>query len=235
MRGRREVKIALSGQTAISAPLSFVQADLAESISRDQLADAISQPLMRIEAGQRRVGQQPDRAAGDLPDRQRTFAAAARRAATAARHSDRRRQRLRLGHRQAGALGANAVPLTVQGRGSPRRSWRLCIMSTILTSTATGCGCAWRDDDLPAFAALNADPQVMRYFPAAMTAEESARRPNASAPSCSNMVGAMGGGSEGGPLSVLSGWRGRATTCLAPPAWRSVGGWRRPLGQRLRR
>lgn len=31
----------------------------------------------------------------------------------------------------------------------------------------------WRDDDLPAFAALNADPQVMRYFPATMTAEES--------------------------------------------------------------
>ncbi len=73
-------------------------------------------------AGQRRVGQQPDRAAGDLPDRrQRAFAAAARRAATAAAgHSDRRRQRLRLGHRRAGALGANAVPLTAQGRGSPR-------------------------------------------------------------------------------------------------------------------
>ncbi|CAI1772338.1 Uncharacterised protein [Serratia entomophila] len=31
----------------------------------------------------------------------------------------------------------------------------------------------WHDDDLPAFAALNADPQVMRYFPATMTAEES--------------------------------------------------------------
>ena len=23
----------------------------------------------------------------------------------------------------------------------------------------------WRDDDLPAFAALNADPQVMKFFP----------------------------------------------------------------------
>lgn len=50
VRAAEESKIALSGQTAISAPLSFVQADLAESISRDQLADAISQPLMRIQS-----------------------------------------------------------------------------------------------------------------------------------------------------------------------------------------
>ncbi|EPJ85240.1 acetyltransferase, GNAT family protein [Pseudomonas sp. CFII64] len=32
----------------------------------------------------------------------------------------------------------------------------------------------WRDDDLPAFAALCADPQVMRYFPAPLTRLESA-------------------------------------------------------------
>jgi RimJ/RimL family protein N-acetyltransferase len=32
---------------------------------------------------------------------------------------------------------------------------------------------AWRDEDLPAFAALNADPQVMRYFPAPLTVEQS--------------------------------------------------------------
>ncbi|CAI0712978.1 GNAT family N-acetyltransferase [Serratia ficaria] len=31
----------------------------------------------------------------------------------------------------------------------------------------------WRDEDVPAFAALNADPQVMRYFPAVMSAEQS--------------------------------------------------------------
>ncbi|RTF93200.1 cell division protein FtsA [Serratia marcescens] len=49
VRAAEESKIALSGQTAISAPLNFVQADLAESISQDQLADAISQPLMRIQ------------------------------------------------------------------------------------------------------------------------------------------------------------------------------------------
>ena len=49
VRAAEKSKIALSGQTAISAPLSFVQADLAESISQDQLADAISQPLMRIQ------------------------------------------------------------------------------------------------------------------------------------------------------------------------------------------
>ncbi|WP_413713567.1 molecular chaperone [Serratia marcescens] len=49
VRAAEESKIALSGQTAISAPLNFVQADLAESINQDQLADAISQPLMRIQ------------------------------------------------------------------------------------------------------------------------------------------------------------------------------------------
>ncbi|WP_413505039.1 GNAT family N-acetyltransferase [Serratia grimesii] len=32
---------------------------------------------------------------------------------------------------------------------------------------------AWRDEDLPAFAALNADPQVMRYFPTPLTSEQS--------------------------------------------------------------
>lgn len=31
----------------------------------------------------------------------------------------------------------------------------------------------WRDDDLPAFRALNADPEVRRYFPTVMTAAES--------------------------------------------------------------
>ncbi|MDH4608250.1 GNAT family N-acetyltransferase [Pseudomonas sp. BN102] len=31
----------------------------------------------------------------------------------------------------------------------------------------------WRDDDLTAFAALNADPEVMRHFPACMSREES--------------------------------------------------------------
>jgi RimJ/RimL family protein N-acetyltransferase len=31
----------------------------------------------------------------------------------------------------------------------------------------------WRDDDLDAFAKLNADPEVMRYFPAALTRPES--------------------------------------------------------------
>ena len=31
----------------------------------------------------------------------------------------------------------------------------------------------WRDDDLPTFAALNADPRVMAYFPAPLTRAES--------------------------------------------------------------
>lgn len=32
---------------------------------------------------------------------------------------------------------------------------------------------AWREGDLPAYAALNADPRVMEFFPALMSAEES--------------------------------------------------------------
>lgn len=32
---------------------------------------------------------------------------------------------------------------------------------------------AWRDDDLPAYAALNADPRVMEHFPSVLTREES--------------------------------------------------------------
>lgn len=31
----------------------------------------------------------------------------------------------------------------------------------------------WRDEDLPAFAAMNADPEVMRYFVATLTRQES--------------------------------------------------------------
>jgi RimJ/RimL family protein N-acetyltransferase len=31
----------------------------------------------------------------------------------------------------------------------------------------------WRDEDLPAFAALNADPEVMEHFPKCLTREES--------------------------------------------------------------
>ena len=31
----------------------------------------------------------------------------------------------------------------------------------------------WRDADLAPFAALNADPEVMRYFPATMTQAQS--------------------------------------------------------------
>lgn len=177
VRAAEESKIALSGQTAISAPLGFVQADLAESISQAQLADAISQPLMRIQeqvsaalASSQTAPQVIYLTGGSARS------PAARRAATAAAwHSDRRRQRLRLGHRRAGALGANAVPLTARGRA--RRAlahWRLYIMSTILTLDSARLRLRpWRDEDLPAFAALNADPQVMRYFPATMTAEES--------------------------------------------------------------
>lgn len=33
---------------------------------------------------------------------------------------------------------------------------------------------AWREEDLPVFTAMNADPRVMEYFPAPLTAEESA-------------------------------------------------------------
>ena len=32
---------------------------------------------------------------------------------------------------------------------------------------------AWREDDFDAFAAMNADPRVMEYFPAPLTREDS--------------------------------------------------------------
>ena len=32
---------------------------------------------------------------------------------------------------------------------------------------------AWREEDLPAYAALNADPEVRRFFPATLTRAES--------------------------------------------------------------
>ncbi len=40
-------------------------------------------------------------------------------------------------------------------------------------SDPTICLRQWRDDDLGPFAAMNADPEVMRYFPAALTQAES--------------------------------------------------------------
>ncbi|CAI2430492.1 Heat shock protein 70 [Serratia ficaria] len=49
VRAAEESKIALSGQQSVSAPLAFVQPELAETIGQHQLAEAISQPLMRIQ------------------------------------------------------------------------------------------------------------------------------------------------------------------------------------------
>ncbi|MBE0150155.1 Hsp70 family protein, partial [Serratia fonticola] len=49
VRAAEESKIALSGQASISAQLDFVQPELAEMISQEQLADAIAQPLLRIQ------------------------------------------------------------------------------------------------------------------------------------------------------------------------------------------
>lgn len=46
-------------------------------------------------------------------------------------------------------------------------------MPSIELTTPRLCLRTWRDDDLPAFAALNADPEVMRHFPACMSREES--------------------------------------------------------------
>lgn len=48
-------------------------------------------------------------------------------------------------------------------------------MPLIETSTERLLLRAWRDDDLPALAALNADAEVMRYFPAPLDAGQSAR------------------------------------------------------------
>ncbi|BFO11326.1 molecular chaperone [Serratia rubidaea] len=49
VRAAEESKIALSGEETTRVPLAFVQPELAEIISQGQLADAISQPLQRIQ------------------------------------------------------------------------------------------------------------------------------------------------------------------------------------------
>lgn len=49
VRAAEESKIALSGEETTRVPLAFVQPELAELISQGQLADAISQPLQRIQ------------------------------------------------------------------------------------------------------------------------------------------------------------------------------------------
>jgi len=69
----------------------------------------------------------------------------------------------------------------------------------------------WRDDDLDAFAAMNADPEVMRFLPAPLTREESL----ATLQRLRDAIAARGWGlwaveCEG----ELAGWTG-----LNPPAW----------------
>lgn len=49
VRAAEESKIALSDQPSVRTSLAFVQTDLAETISQNQLAEAISQPLLRIQ------------------------------------------------------------------------------------------------------------------------------------------------------------------------------------------
>ncbi|HFK7187459.1 TPA: molecular chaperone [Serratia odorifera] len=49
VRAAEESKIALSAQESTQVPLAFVQPDLAETIGQGQLAEAISQPLQRIQ------------------------------------------------------------------------------------------------------------------------------------------------------------------------------------------
>ena len=51
---------------------------------------------------------------------------------------------------------------------------------------------AWRIDDFPAFAQLNADAQVMRYFPSPLTQTESDNLANVSAIHQSKWLGLLG-------------------------------------------
>ncbi|MBE0505846.1 MAG: GNAT family N-acetyltransferase [Marinospirillum sp.] len=48
----------------------------------------------------------------------------------------------------------------------------------------------WQSKDYPAFAALNTDPEVMRYFPAPLTTEQS----DAVAQLCQQLIGMFGWG-----------------------------------------
>jgi ribosomal-protein-alanine N-acetyltransferase len=58
---------------------------------------------------------------------------------------------------------------------------------------------AWRDDDLDAVAAMNADPRVMEFFPSALTREESAAR------LARSRAGVTAGGIGFRPVEVLGG------------------------------
>ena len=51
---------------------------------------------------------------------------------------------------------------------------------------------AWRADDFPAFAQLNANAQVMRYFPSSLTQTESDALAQRFSNSSIKMVGASG-------------------------------------------
>lgn len=91
---------------------------------------------------------------------------------------------------------------------------------------------AWRDEDLPAFAALNADPQVMRYFPSVMTADQS----DAQADNIRRFMRLHGWGfwavevKGGAPFIGFVGLARRADDLPCSPAWKSAGGWRPPIG-----
>ncbi|MBI5424729.1 MAG: GNAT family N-acetyltransferase [Opitutae bacterium] len=69
----------------------------------------------------------------------------------------------------------------------------------------------WRDDDLDAFAEMNADPELMRHMPAALTREESA----ATLARVRDGIAARGWGLWAVEVDgELAGWTG-----LNPPAW----------------
>lgn len=84
VRAAEESKIALSEQQQVAAALSFVQPELGQTISQQQLAEAISQPLQRIQE-QVSLALSTSHVTGcDLPDwRQRPLAVTACRLAAA--------------------------------------------------------------------------------------------------------------------------------------------------------
>lgn len=61
---------------------------------------------------------------------------------------------------------------------------------------------AWREDDFDAFAAMNADPRVMEYFPAPLTREESAHSSGISAKSSKRKGSALRRGKDFGRIAA---------------------------------
>ena len=147
------------------------------------------------------------------------------------------------GPEKSGLGGARGGPRRPGGRGCgrqaraghPRRRGGALTVAALTTERLRLR--PWREEDLAPFAALNADPEVMRYFPGLLGREES----DAMAARLSAGIERDGWGLwalERRDSGDFIGFTGlavpRASTSRSSPLSRSAGGWRGRRGERLR-